>query len=410
MLADIPSCNIMNKTSAFFMMVRFTLVFAASIIELSFYLSKEFDVRFSLLLILILNSCTGRSEKPATQSIQSGVEFETLLKREDVIWGFDFLSDGKVVLTERGGKMLVFDPASKKVETVEGLPKIYDAGQAGLLDVRVHPDYKNNKVIYFTYSEPVGKSESTTALGTAVLEGNKLIGFKKLFTGHGPNSNDIHYGSRIEFDRSGHLFLSMGDRDERNKAQNLSFNQGRVMRFNLDGTIPQDNPFVNTKEAKPEIYSYGHRNPQGLTIHPETGEIWEAEMGPRGGDEVNVIAAGKNYGWPVITYGKEYYGPRIGDTQKKGMEQPLTYWVPSISPSAIAFYTGDKFPEWKNSLFLATLSGNHVHRVVFNGRKIEKEEEYLNALEYRWRSVRTGPDGYLYLGTDEGRFGRIIKK
>lgn len=367
-------------------------------------------MRFSLLLILILSSCNSHSEKSESKPIQSNVEFETLLKREDVIWGFDFLPDGKVVLTERGGKMLVFDPASKKVENITGLPAIYDAGQAGLLDVRVHPDFKNNKTIYFSYSEPVGKSESTTALGMGVLEGNQLTGFKKIFTGFAPNSNDIHYGSRIEFDGKGHLFLSMGERDERNKAQNLGYHQGKVMRLNMDGSVPQDNPFIGNKEAKPEIYSFGHRNPQGLTIHPETGEIWEAEMGPRGGDEVNVIEPKKNYGWPVITYGKEYYGPRIGDTKKEGMEQPLTYWVPSISPSAITFYTGDKFPEWKNNLFLATLSGNHIHRVVLNGRKVEKQEEFLNALEYRWRSVRTGPDGYLYLGTDEGRFGRLIKK
>lgn len=367
-------------------------------------------MRFSLFLILLVASCNSHSEKNETKSIQSGVDFETLLQREDVIWGFDFLPDGKVVLTERGGKMVVFDPSSKKAEVVTGVPKVYDAGQAGLLDVRVHPDYKNNNIIYFSYSEPVGKSESTTALGMGVLKGNQLTDFKKIFTGAGPNSNDIHYGSRIEFDGKGHLFLTMGDRDERNKAQKLEFNQGKIMRFNLDGSIPQDNPFVGQKEARGEIYSLGHRSPQGLALHPVTGELFEAEMGPRGGDEVNIIQPKKNYGWPVITYGKEYYGPKIGETEKNGYEQPMVYWVPSISPSAIAFYTGDKFPEWKNSLFLATLSGNHIRRLVLNGNKVEKQEEFLNKLEYRWRSVRTGPDGYLYLGTDEGRFGRLIKK
>lgn len=367
-------------------------------------------MRFSLFLILIVSSCNSHSEKNEIKVTQSSVEFETLLKREDVIWGFDFLPDGKVLLTERGGKMLIFDQSSKKVEEVQGVPKVYDAGQAGLLDVRVHPDFKNNKIIYFSYSEPVGKNESTTALGMGVLNGSQLTGFKKLFAGHAANSNDIHYGSRIEFDGKGHLFLTMGDRDERNKAQNLEFNQGKIMRFNLDGSIPQDNPFVSDKKVRPEIYSLGHRSPQGLSLHPETGELFEAEMGPRGGDEVNVIEAKKNYGWPVITYGKEYYGPKIGETEKSGYEQPMVYWVPSISPSGMAFYTGDKFPEWKNNLFLGTLSGNHIRRLVLNGKKVEKQEELLNSLEYRWRSVRSGLDGYLYLGTDEGRFGRLIKK
>lgn len=367
-------------------------------------------MRFSLLLVLIFVACNSQSEKKITQPTQSTVEFETLLKRDDVIWGFDFLDEGTAILTERSGQMLLFDLNSKKVETVKGLPPIYNAGQAGLLDVRVHPDFKKNQLIYFSYSEPIGKSESTTALGMATLKGNELINFKKLFTGHAANSNDIHYGSRIEFDGKGHLYLSMGDRDERNKAQNLGFHQGKVHRLNLDGSIPQDNPFVSIKDAKVEIYSFGHRNPQGLALHPETGELWEAEMGPRGGDEINIIAAGKNYGWPVITYGKEYYGPRIGDTHKTGLEQPVTYWVPSISPSAIAFYSGAKYPEYKNNLFLATLSGNHIHRVVLDGNKVVSQDELLGNLEYRWRSVRTGSDGYLYFGTDEGRFGRLIKK
>lgn len=346
----------------------------------------------------------------STYSFSSGIQFETLLKREDVIWGFDFLPDGRVLLTERGGKMLLLDIGSKKTIELKGLPTFYTAGQAGLLDVRVHPDFKINQTIYFTYSEPVGKSDSTTALGSAVLKNNELSNIKKLFAGVGANSNDIHYGSRIEFDLKGHIIFSMGDRDERNKAQNLSYHQGKMLRLKYDGSVPSDNPFVSQKEAKPEIWSLGHRSPQGLARHPVSGEIYESEMGPRGGDEVNLINAGKNYGWPVITYGKEYWGPKIGDKEKKGMEQPLVYWVPSISPSAITFYTGDKFPEWKNNLFLATLSGEHIHRVVMNGNKAEKQEEFLGELGYRWRSLRTGPDGYLYLGTDEGRFGRLIKK
>ena len=367
-------------------------------------------MRTMLPLLLILTSCNGEQVKASLPVGTQNLKFETLLQGEDVIWGFDFLPDGKVILTERIGKMLVFDPKLKTTTVVKGVPKVYNAGQAGLLDVRTHPDFLKNNTIYFTYSEPIGENQSTTALGTAILKNNELVNFKKLFSGHGPNSNDIHYGSRIEFDSSGHLFISMGDRDERNKAQDLSFHQGKILRFNLDGSIPQDNPFKAAADKKPEIWSFGHRNPQGLTRHPETGELWEAEMGPRGGDEVNLISAQKNYGWPQVTFGKEYWGPKIGQTEKPGIQQPVVYWVPSISPSAITFYTGDKFPDWKNNLFIAALSGNHVHRVVLNKQKVEKQEELLSELEYRWRSIRTGPDGYLYAGTDEGRFGRIIKE
>lgn len=367
-------------------------------------------MRALLPLVLVLTSCNNRDVKANLKPAAQVLKFETLLQREDVIWGFDFLPDGKVVLTERGGKLLIFDPKLKTATLVKGLPKIYSAGQAGLLDVRVHPEFSENNIIFFTYSEPVGEKQSTTALGTAVLKENELTNFKKLFSGVGPNENDIHYGSRIEFDSSGHLFVSMGDRDERNKAQDLSYHQGKILRLNLDGSIPQDNPFKTATDKKPEIWSYGHRNPQGLTRHPETGDIWEAEMGPRGGDEVNLISAQKNYGWPQVTFGKEYWGPKIGQTEKAGMEQPVVYWVPSISPSALTFYSGDKFPDWKNNLFIATLSGTHVHRVVLNKMKVEKQEELLSELEYRWRSIRTGPDGYLYAGTDEGKFGRIIKK
>lgn len=362
-----------------------------------------------MILSLLVVSFTLLSS-PASAKVVKDYKFETLLERKDVIWGFDFLPDGKVIMTERGGKMLVFDPAKKASVELKNVPKVYTAGQAGLLDVRVHPDFKKNNIIFFTYSEPIGDDESTTALGMATLNGNELKDVKKLFSGHQPNDNDIHYGSRIEFDKNGHLFMTMGDRDERNRAQDPAFHQGKVLRFNLDGSVPKDNPFASDKSKKAEVWSMGHRSPQGLTLHPETGELWEAEMGPRGGDEVNVIEKGKNYGWPLITFGREYYGPKIGQTTKPGLEQPLVYWVPSISPSAITFYTGDKIPKLKNSLFLGTLSGTHLHRVVLDGKKVVDQEELLSDLDYRFRSVRTGPDGYLYMGTDEGRFGRLLLK
>jgi glucose/arabinose dehydrogenase len=358
---------------------------------------------FLLLFCVQISSATPVKDKTSYKA-------ETLLDRKDVIWGFDFISDNKIIFTERSGKMLLFSIADKTCIEVIGLPKIYSAGQAGLLDVRVHPDFNKNNIIYFSFSEPVGKDESTTALGMAVLKDHVLTGYKTIFVGNAPNDNDIHYGSRIEFDLKGHLFLSMGDRDERNKAQDFSRHQGKILRLNMDGSIPQDNPWSKSPDKRPEVWSYGHRNPQGLTRHPVTGELWEAEMGPRGGDEINLIRPSKNYGWPVITYGREYYGPKIGETSKSGMEQPLIFWVPSISPSAIVFYSGYKIPEWKNNLFVATLSGTHLRRLTIDGHKIIKQDELFSELEYRWRNIRNGPDGYLYFSTDEGKLGRLVLK
>lgn len=331
---------------------------------------------------------------------------ENIIQREDVIWGFDFLPEGKIIFTERSGKMFVHDPASKKSVEVSGVPKVYAVGQGGLLDVRVHKDFAKNNRIYFTYSEPVGNL-STTAFAMAELKDNKLTNIKKIFSGDKPNDNDIHFGSRIEFDGKGHMFVTMGDRDDRPRVQDLKFNQGKVMRFMEDGSIPSDNPFLKVKDAKPEIYSLGIRSPQGLSLNPVTGEIWEAEMGPRGGDEINVIKAGANYGWPEVTYGREYYGPKIGKPSKEGMEESVIHWVPSISPSGMAFYTGDKFPKWKNNIFLGTLSGTHLRRIVLDGKKVVKEEKLLADKEWRFRNVRTGPDGFLYYSTDEGKLGRI---
>ncbi len=332
---------------------------------------------------------------------------EVLLEQKDVIWGFDFLSDGKIIFTERGGKLYIHDPKTKVTTIISGSPEVYSAGQGGLLDVRVHP---TNGHIYLSYSEAVGEKKSTTAVGRGKLVGNKLTEFKKLFSADAPSENDYHYGSRIVFDGKGHIYVSVGERGERDSVQKLSTHLGKVIRLNDDGTVPKDNPFLSDKNTKPEIWSYGLRNPQGLTLRPGTDELWEAEMGPRGGDEINLILPGKNYGWPVITYGREYYGPRIGDgTKKPGVEEPVAYWVPSISPSAITFYSGDKMPEWKGNIFLGLLSGEHIHRIVLDDKnKVIKQEELFKKLEWRFRNLRTGPDGYLYFSTDEGKLGRVV--
>lgn len=334
---------------------------------------------------------------------------ETVIKRDDVIWGFDFLPDGKVIFTERGGVMGVLDPKTKTAYTLKNVPKVHSAGQGGLLDVRVHPDFAKNNLIFFTFSEPVGE-QSTTALAKAELKGAELINVKKVFTAWKQNSHDHHYGSRIVFDGKGHIFFTVGDRGQQEKAQKLDYHQGKVLRINEDGSIPKDNPFVGVPEAKGEIWSYGHRNPQGLVMKPGTEELWEVEFGPRGGDEINFVEKKKNYGWPVATYGREYHGPKIADGTKAGTEQPITYWVPSISPSAVAFYTGGTIPEWKDNVFLACLGEQHIRRLVMEGKKVTKQEELLKDLDWRFRNVRTGMDGNLWFSTDEGVIGKIIRK
>jgi glucose/arabinose dehydrogenase len=334
--------------------------------------------------------------------------FEEILKGDDVVWGMDFLPDGRLLYSERGGKLFALDLATKKRVEIKGLPKVYAMGQGGLLDVRVHPQHKTNRLVFFSYAEPVGEDESTTAVMRAELVGQELKNGKKIFEGAAANDNDIHYGSRIVFGDKGDLFVTMGDRDEREKAQDLSRHQGKILHLKEDGTAASDNPFIGREGARTEIWSLGHRSPQGLDRHPVTGDLWEVEMGPRGGDELNFIKRGANYGWPLATYGREYWGPRIGQETRAGTVLPVAHWVPSISPSAAHFYTGDKYPGWKHHLFLATMSGNHLRRLQLEGERVTQQEVLLEDLEYRWRCLRTGPDGFLYLGTDEGRIGRLV--
>ena len=351
-----------------------------------------------------LLAADGRTYESAGQKFA----VEILAERKDVVWGFDFLPDGRIVFTEAGGTLGTLDLKTRWVETVSGIPAVARVGQGGLLDVRAHPDFAQNRQIYLTYSEPVGGGKMTTALGLGRLEGKELKDYRRLFSAYEPSSEKIHFGSRIEFDGAGHLFMSMGDRNSRNLAQNLAFDNGKIFRLKLDGSIPADNPYAKAPDARPEIWSYGHRNPQGLALHPVTGELWEAEYGPRGGDEINLIRPAANYGWPVITYGREYYGPAIGEgTEKAGMEQPVVSWVPSISPSGIGFYSGDKFPAWKGDLFVAALGSQHLRRLSFEGKTVH-QEVLLGELGWRFRHVRQGPDGLLYFSTDEGKLARLV--
>lgn len=364
-------------------------------------------MRFFVCLLLYFVSLSAYANKDKIYKSSGEVfRYEVLHKGNDVIWGFDFLDINQIIFSERNGSFKLLNLKSKLVTDLDGAPKIRSSGQGGLLDVRVHPAHKSE--IYFSYSETTEKG-STTALGFAILKGGKLSSIKRLFSGFEPGKENVHFGSRIEFDGKGHLWMTVGDRNEREKAQDLNFHNGKIIRLKEDGSIPTDNPFISNKKAKSEIWSFGHRNPQGLVFNSSTNELWSTEFGPKGGDELNLIQPGSNYGWPDITYGREYYGPKIGEgTAKIGMKQPFCYWVPSISPSALTIYSGDKFQKWKGQFFIATLSGLHLRRLKLDSSRVTEQEELLNDLNIRIRNVRTGPDGFLYLSTDNGIIARLI--
>lgn len=359
------------------------------------------------LLSMILTSLVNAAPE-AAPAPTPGFKVEKLAQQEEVIWGFDFLPDGKILFTERNGAFRLYDHATKNVMDVAGAPKVWAKGQGGLLDVALHPNFAKNRWVYFTFSQPLPDDKATTALGRGTLAANGLAlnEVKVLFSTDAANDNRIHFGSRVVFDGPDTLFLSVSDRDERNKAQLLDNHHGKILRLDAEGRAKPGNPFAGGK-GRPEIWSYGHRSVQGLSLR-KPGDLWEAEMGPRGGDEVNHIQPGKNYGWPVVTYGREYWGPKIGEKEKAGMEQPVAHWVPSISPSGMDFYRGDKFPAWRGNIFLANLSSTHLRRLELSGDKVVKQEELLKDLNRRFRQVKSGPDGFLYFATDDGLLGRLI--
>ena len=335
------------------------------------------------------------------------VSYELVKEGLGIVWGMDFSGDD-LYFTEREGKIRKLNLNSKKVETFEGAPKVVKRNQGGMLDIKLHPEFEKNNIIYFTYSKKMGEYQ-TTALAQAKIEGKKLISFKDIFIAKGKSDNHHHYGSRITFDNAGHLFLSVGDRGQREKAQKLDNHQGKIIRLNLDGTVPKDKPFISKVGALNEIWSYGHRNPQGLFYDTVSKKLFEMEHGPRGGDEINVVEKGKNYGWPVITYGKEYWGPfSIGEgTHKEGMEQPLIKYVPSIAPSGLTVYNGEKFPKLKGMLISGALKLLHLNIVDQKGNEIARLFENQNL---RIRSTVTGPKGEIYFSTDGGKIFRLIRK
>lgn len=350
--------------------------------------------------------------KPVDIKTESGnIRVTTIAEGLENVWSLAFLPDGNMLVTEKPGRMRIVTRDGKVGEPLQGLPEIFNQGQAGLLDVILAPDFSQSKKIYFSYSEPGEKGTNSTAVSHALLNGNKLEKVTRIFSQQPKIASSAHFGSRLVWAEDGTLFVTLGDRySEKDKAQTLDNHLGKVVRINADGSVPQDNPFIKTKGALPEIWSFGHRNVQGAAIHPVTKKLWTGEHGPQGGDELNIDEAGKNYGWPVITYGENYGGGKIGEgTQKAGMEQPTYKWVPSIATAGFIFYTGDKFPKWKNNILMTSLREQTLVRLVLDGDKVTREERLLKKeVGQRLRSVIQGPDGLIYLATDESK-GKILQ-
>jgi glucose/arabinose dehydrogenase len=322
-------------------------------------------------------------------------------------WSVAWLPGGDMLITERPGRLRIVRQGKLLPQPVEGVPRVFHAGQGGLLEVRPHPDFASNRLLYLSYSKPLDGQRSTTALVRGRLENDRLTGVEQLF--ESVSQGRGHYGGRIAFDRSGFLFLTLGDRQvppegtlEAHPAQDLSNHHGKIVRLHDDGRIPIDNPFVSRAGALPEIWTYGHRNVQGLAIHPETGEVWTNEHGPQGGDELNLIRPGRNYGWPVIGFGVNYNtGLAIhSGTHREGMEQPVHVWVPSIGISGLMIYTGDRFPEWRGNLFAGGMAGQQLVRLTMRGQRAASRETLVEQTG-RIRDVRQGPDGLIYLVTED---------
>ena len=348
------------------------------------------------LLALPAPAQTVQSEKHAFRVV-------TLVRGLQHPWSIAFLPDGRMLVTERAGRLRIVGRDFKiDPQPVEGLPAVTAAGQGGLLDVALHPQYAQNGWIYWSYNAE-GPGGWGTALARGKLSGSRMTDVQVLFSMEPKTRAVHHFGGRIVFDRKGYVYLTLGDRGDMPRAQRMDDHAGSVIRLHDDGRVPADNPFVGRAGAKPEKFTLGNRNMQGAALHPQTGELWTNEHGPQGGDEVNVMRAGRNYGWPVITYGANYVtGTRIGEgTVKAGMEQPLHYWVPSIAPSGMAFYAGDAFPGWRGNLLVGALRDEMLVRLELDGEKVVREERLIKGAIGRIRDVRVGPDGFVYLLTDE---------
>ncbi|MGO2103350.1 MAG: PQQ-dependent sugar dehydrogenase [Psychroflexus halocasei] len=352
--------------------------------------------------------------------VRTSTAYETniITKSLDEPWGITELPDGRLLITENEGHMRIINPDNGNMsEEIQGIPEVDDRGQGGLLGLTLSPNFDEDRMIYWVFSEKVDEGNHTAVAKGKLSEDEKKIENVEIIYRASPTyDGKLHYGGRVIFDKNGNLFVSIGERSDkvtRVKAQDLNTSFGKIIHITTEGKPVDGNPFIDKDEARPEIYSYGHRNPQGLAFHPETGELWSNEFGPRGGDELNLIEAGNNYGWPVITYGIEYRGDKIGDPviqQKEGMEQPVYYWDPVLSPSGMTFYASDQIPEWKNNLFIAGLSSQHIARLVIENNKVIGEERLLEDEDERFRDITQSKNGALFTITDSGKLYKISKK
>jgi glucose/arabinose dehydrogenase len=370
---------------------------------------SSFRLSAVIIALAYLWALAGVAPAEAISSEEHDLRLVTVAVGLEHPWSLAFMPDGGMLVTERPGRLRVIRDGQLAPEPVAGLPEIAAGGQGGLMDVALDPDFADNGLIYLSYA-----AESLFQRGTEVararLDEGQLVDLEIILEAGPKSRGGRHFGSRLTFGPDGMLYVTAGERGDPDRAQDLDDLAGSVIRIATDGTVPPDNPFVGRDGARAEIYSYGHRNPQGLAVHPETGALWSIEHGPRGGDELNLLSPGANYGWPVITYGESYAGFPIGEgTSKPGLEQPLRSWVPSISPSGLAFYTGDAFPAWRGDLFLGALSGRALVRLELDGDRVVHEERLLEDLGARIRDVRSGPDGFLYLLTDhpDGKLLRL---
>lgn len=374
--------------------------------------------RLTFALALALAAC-GEINAPAAHPVGSvqrfasdtgELEVTTVAAGLEHPWGLAILPDGGMLVTERPGRLRWVEADGSLSAPIEGLPTLVASGQGGLLDVAVDPDFANTRWIYLSFAEP-GRGGIGTAVARGRLVESTLRDVEVIFSQQPKVGGGHHFGSRLVFDRHGRLFVSSGDRQVWPHVQALDKGQGKVFRIERDGGIPSGNPFADRADAQPAIWSLGHRNVQGAALHPVTGELWLTEHGPRGGDELNIARAGRNYGWPLVTYGINYDGTPVGDghTELPGTEPPLHHWTPSIAPSGLAFYTHERFPEWQGSLFVGALAYRLLVRLELDGERVRREERLLTELGERIRDVRQGPDGYLYLLTDapDGRILRV---
>ena len=373
-------------------------------------MKKNISIYFTILIIMFNFSC-GQEPNDKNEIIvtdELNYEMELVFENEGIIWGLEFLNDNSILATLKSGSIIHFKDGVKK--ELKGVPEIYLRGQGGLLDIAIHPNFEKNKFIYLSYaSEGIEGKGGNTTISRAILNGDTLEELEVLYKGTPDSRKGQHFGGRMEFDNENYLFFSIGDRGNRNvNPQDITIDGGKIYRIKDDGTIPKDNPFYNDGNAKKAIYSYGHRNPQGMFKHPESGKIWTNEHGPRGGDEINIIEKGKNYGWPKITYGINYSGTTITKNKSlPNMEQPLYYWIPSIAPSSFEYISSEIYPDWKGSLLAGALVFKYVERIVLEDDIVVSRSKIAENLG-RPRDIKQGPDGYIYVSIENKGVYKIM--